>query len=519
MSEFFERPVLGGRIGNDLEPMLVYGDGGEEGRGGADGSDVGRRPDDPPAGASGTGHDPRRPFARAGPVGVAASGRPRCLRCAPGRRPWRGNSLWPSPGASRMRRRSASSTSCWPGRSPVRGRPAWSCSVGSVQVPMAAIHSRISCVRSWPIPSRPSRRRRSKRCGRSPTCGRIRPCAARSARPSATPTARVRVAAILTASEPNATFAESSLRRALDDAPPAARIGLLERLGAEPRLRRDLRLLGVVSGGLLSSDGGVREKAPPADPEARRSPGQRRRRGRLRELARDDSAGQRNREVARSLLASRGRSSGGGRDGRPARPGLLPRRRVLPIFNRMGDDGQNCMGCHRSHTILKMIPPGKNGDWPADAVRANYRSTLRVVNLAAAVGQPAPGQADLGGRRGGRGPERPDPEGPRRRRPLRGRLARVPDAARLDQRRTAGRRSGCPAMIHRSPRLNGFARSWEGEPPGEPRRIPARTEPRPPGITQGHLGPWTSGGERMLHDHFFARAGIREPSRSRSAFH
>ena len=35
--------------------------------------------------------------------------------------------------------------------------------------------------------------------------------------------------------------------------------------------------------------------------------------------------------------------------------------------------------------------------------------------------------------------------------------------------------------------LNGFARSWEGEPPGEPRRHPARTEPRPPGITQGHF--------------------------------
>ena len=37
--------------------------------------------------------------------------------------------------------------------------------------------------------------------------------------------------------------------------------------------------------------------------------------------------------------------------------------------------------------------------------------------------------------------------------------------------------------------LNHLARSWEGEPPGEPRRNPARTEPRPPGITQGHLGP------------------------------
>ena len=36
--------------------------------------------------------------------------------------------------------------------------------------------------------------------------------------------------------------------------------------------------------------------------------------------------------------------------------------------------------------------------------------------------------------------------------------------------------------------LNAFARSWEGEPPGEPQRHPARTEPRPPALTQGHLG-------------------------------
>ena len=35
--------------------------------------------------------------------------------------------------------------------------------------------------------------------------------------------------------------------------------------------------------------------------------------------------------------------------------------------------------------------------------------------------------------------------------------------------------------------LNAFARFWEGEPPGEPRHHPARTEPRPPGITQGRL--------------------------------
>ena len=37
--------------------------------------------------------------------------------------------------------------------------------------------------------------------------------------------------------------------------------------------------------------------------------------------------------------------------------------------------------------------------------------------------------------------------------------------------------------------LNALARSWEGEPPGEPLRNPARTEPRPPRITRGCLDP------------------------------
>ena len=39
----------------------------------------------------------------------------------------------------------------------------------------------------------------------------------------------------------------------------------------------------------------------------------------------------------------------------------------------------------------------------------------------------------------------------------------------------------------KQPVHNALARSWEGEPPGEPRRNPARTGPRPPGITQDPL--------------------------------
>jgi HEAT repeat protein len=191
---------------------------------------------------------------------------------------------------------------------------------------------------------------------------------------------RVRASAILAALEPKARVSESAMRRALDEAPPQARILLLEQTGAQARLRRDLRMLGVVSAALLVPNGGVREKALElvqkhgdliADAAVE---------GALRELARDNSAGQRNREVARSLLASRGRSSGGA--GTDDRLDLAYfKTRILPIFNRMGEDGQNCIGCHRSHTILRLVSPDKMGEWSAEAVRANYRSVLHVVNL------------------------------------------------------------------------------------------------------------------------------------------
>jgi HEAT repeat protein len=195
------------------------------------------------------------------------------------------------------------------------------------------------------------------------------------------PDSRVRVAAIILASEPSAAIREASLRQSLDEAPPSARILLLDRIGAEARLRRDLRMLGVVSTGLLSADGGVREKALQLIQKRGELIADAAIEGALRELARDGAAGQRHREVARSLLASRGRSSGG--DGTGDRLDLAYfRARILPIFNRMGEDGQNCMGCHRSHTILRMVPSDKDGDWSPDAVRDNYRSALRVVNLA-----------------------------------------------------------------------------------------------------------------------------------------
>lgn len=189
----------------------------------------------------------------------------------------------------------------------------------------------------------------------------------------------VRVAAIVAALEPGARPGESSLRKALDDAPSPARTLLLERISGDPRLRKDLRLIGVVSGGLLAADGGVREKALQLIQKHADLINEAAVEGALRELARDESAGQRHREVARSLLASHGRSSGGGTGDRLDL--AFFRARVLPIFNKTGDDGQNCIGCHRSHTILRMVAPDQQGAWSEESVRANYRSVLKVVNL------------------------------------------------------------------------------------------------------------------------------------------
>jgi hypothetical protein len=101
----------------------------------------------------------------------------------------------------------------------------------------------------------------------------------------------------------------------------------------------------------------------------------------MRELVRDDASSDRHREIARSLLSTHGRASASASSSERLDGGYFESK-VLPIFARMGEDGQNCVGCHRSHTILKLLPPDKDGRWPQEAVRDNYRAALRVVNLA-----------------------------------------------------------------------------------------------------------------------------------------
>jgi hypothetical protein len=193
---------------------------------------------------------------------------------------------------------------------------------------------------------------------------------------------QVRSAAVRLALEPKAKIAESALRKALDDPLPALRIALLERIATEAGLSEDLRLLGVVSNSLVDENGGVCERAlqliqskPALAANAAIENG-------LRELLQSAKTAERQREIAKALLATRGRSSSGEGDGSERLDVAYFKAKILPIFNRIGDDGQNCMGCHRSHTILKMVPPGKDGDWTPEASRDNYRAALRVINLA-----------------------------------------------------------------------------------------------------------------------------------------
>jgi HEAT repeat protein len=195
----------------------------------------------------------------------------------------------------------------------------------------------------------------------------------------ADPDVEARIAAVKLALDHPGIASDNTLRKALEDPAPDHRIALLAAIGSSRAYSSDLRLVGVVSDALDEENRGVREKALqviqtyPAlvdNPAVAES---------LSELTRSDNP--RQKEMATALLKTRGRSSAAGA-GVDRLDLAFFEARVLPIFNRMGEDGQNCVGCHRQHSILKMVPPGRDGRWSPEAVRANFRAALRVVNPA-----------------------------------------------------------------------------------------------------------------------------------------
>jgi HEAT repeat protein len=56
-------------------------------------------------------------------------------------------------------------------------------------------------------------------------------------------------------------------------------------------------------------------------------------------------------------------------------------RRVMPILERKGVDGNACINCHATHTIFHLSPPDAAGRYRDEQLRENYRSALKVVDL------------------------------------------------------------------------------------------------------------------------------------------
>ncbi|HEY7180982.1 MAG TPA: hypothetical protein VIC84_06170, partial [Blastocatellia bacterium] len=57
-------------------------------------------------------------------------------------------------------------------------------------------------------------------------------------------------------------------------------------------------------------------------------------------------------------------------------------RRVMPLLAAKGADGNACVNCHTTHTIFKLVEPDKDGRFTDEKLRENYRSALKVVDMA-----------------------------------------------------------------------------------------------------------------------------------------
>ncbi len=383
MSEFFERPVLGGRIGNDLEPMLFYGDAVSK----VAAALTSQLADSDPT---------IRRLALEALVTIRGNQSAELARAVTRRlgdpdgsvRTWATTMMKEFPLEVSAGKRDPATLALIDELS-TQPRP-------EAQAAALALIGRLGPILGIEPENDPAVRIRSRLSAANATVRAAAFNALRSfpalwteqpvheaiARCLGDSDPQARSAAVRLALEPKAKIAESALRKALDDPEPGARIALLERIAAEAGLKKDLRLLGVVSNSLVDEHGGVCEKAlqliqsqPALVANAAIENG-------LRELVQSPKTADRQREIATALLATRSRSSSGAGDAGKRLDMAYFKARVLPIFNHVGEDGQNCMGCHRSHTILKMVPPGKDGEWATQAARDNYLAALRVVNLA-----------------------------------------------------------------------------------------------------------------------------------------
>ncbi|WP_406697738.1 HEAT repeat domain-containing protein [Singulisphaera sp. Ch08] len=375
ISEFHERPVLGGRIGNDLEPMLVYG----EAQSRFSAALIGQMADPDPTirrlalQALVALRDDRAPAlalavtARQGDVDTSV-------------REWAGTMAEKFPLKVKPGQADAQLVALLDDllKNQTPQAQAAALAILSRLGPVAEADRSDAVVDRLDDQAPTVRAAALKALPAFPKLLADRSVRSQVAEALADADVDARVSAIRLVLGSKIKVSDSALRKSLEDPSPQHRIGLLNSVSPKNADVSDLRLIGVISNGVVDENSGVREKALEviqthpklvANPAIEAS---------LRELTGTDN--QRQKEIASALLKSGGRSSGAG-----ASADLLDlayfEAKVLPIFNAAGEDGQSCVGCHRSHTILKMVAPGKDGKWSPQAVRANFRAALRVVNL------------------------------------------------------------------------------------------------------------------------------------------
>ena len=148
----------------------------------------------------------------------------------------------------------------------------------------------------------------------------------------------------------------------------------------------------------------------------------------------------------------------GGRRRLGAGPRVLPGEGAPDLRRAGGTTAKAASGCHRSHAILGLRSPEKDGTWSPEAVRANYRAALRVVDPARNRSR-----AFWPASRRGRRPTRPRRRRTPARRPMPGGVRfepgspRAPGHHRLDQRGQA--QVAIPATIFASITARSLAQS------------------------------------------------------------
>jgi hypothetical protein len=375
MSEFFERPVLGGRIGNDLEPMLFYGDALPH----VTSALVSQLSDESPT---------IRRLALQALVTLRGHRDPQLSRVILARqgdedeevRNWAGTMATQFPLRIETGKTDSALLAVIDDLLASKLPSARAAAVGVIgRLGPVADQSRTAALRKALVDAPEVRAAAFRALASFPAllADEAVKGSVQSALADIDPESRV--AGLQLALDRAGLVSDKALRKALEDESPAHRLALLSLIEKRKAALQDLRLVGVVSNALVDDNVGVREKAlqviqtraefvtNPAVAES------------LRELAQSGNA--RHKEIAATLLRTRGRSSAAA-GASEALDIAYFESKILPIFNRMGEDGQNCMGCHRSHTILKMTLPDRDGGWSPEAVRANFRATLRVVNLA-----------------------------------------------------------------------------------------------------------------------------------------